>query len=37
MIRRCVLFLAFLVLLPSVGRAQQLPVFRDTVIVTATG
>jgi vitamin B12 transporter len=37
MIRRCVPFLAFLALLPSAGRAQQLLVFRDTVIVTATG
>jgi vitamin B12 transporter len=37
MIRRCILSLAFLVLLPPAGRTQQLPVFRDTVVVTATG
>lgn len=37
MVRRAVFFLAALVLLPPSGSAQQLPAFRDTVVVTATG
>ncbi len=37
MLRHAVLSLVFLAVLLPCGRAQQLPVFRDAVVVTATG
>jgi vitamin B12 transporter len=37
MVRRAVLLVAALALLPPSGGAQQLPAFHDTVVVTATG